>query len=265
MSAQPPSQRFSSSSLASSSAHPGLPPKPVSSRLSSATSLSFSSAYNGSGTPSVAGSSTTVVGGYGQGASSSGGQSILDRPLNKTKGAEVSLGAFAFLLAEIIGYSQGRVDSVNDLERRLSSLGYETGLRILSLIMLRNTQQAGGKDPKREHRLIPILQFVHTQVYKYCFGKPADGLERSVEGEDEYMLTMNQPPLTQHISIPKDMSQLSCEAFTAGIVEGVLDGLDVPARVTAHTMPTDQFPQRTVVLIKLDQQVMDREEVLAGK
>lgn len=41
------------------------------------------------------------------------------------------------------------------------------------------------------------------------------------------MLTMNQPPLTQHISIPKDMSQLSCEAFTAGIIEGVLDGLDV--------------------------------------
>lgn len=41
------------------------------------------------------------------------------------------------------------------------------------------------------------------------------------------MLTLNQPPLTQHISIPKDMSQLSCEAFTAGIVEGVLDGLDV--------------------------------------
>lgn len=41
------------------------------------------------------------------------------------------------------------------------------------------------------------------------------------------MITMNQPPLTQHISIPKDMSQLSCEAFTAGVVEGVLDGLDV--------------------------------------
>jgi hypothetical protein len=35
--------------------------------------------------------------------------------------------------------------------------------------------------------LIPALQFVHTQVYKYIFGKPADGLERSVEGEDECM------------------------------------------------------------------------------
>lgn len=42
-----------------------------------------------------------------------------------------------------------------------------------------------AQDPRREHRLIPALQFVHTQVYKYIFGKPADGLERSVEGEDE--------------------------------------------------------------------------------
>ena len=82
-------------------------------------------------------------------------------------------------------------------------------------------------------------------MYKFIFGKPADGLERSVDAEDECacppvlipvplpcsiltpdMLTFNQPPLTQHISIPKDMSQLSVEAFTAGIVEAVLDALD---------------------------------------
>lgn len=35
-----------------------------------------------------------------------------------------------------------------------------------------------------------------------------------------------------------------------------------PARVTAHTVGTDQFPQRTVILIKLDPSVMDREAVL---
>jgi len=52
------------------------------------------------------------------------------------------------------------------------------------------------------------------------------------------MITLNQPPLTQHISVPKDMSQLSCEAFTAGIVEGVLDGLDV---VGAHRDASDDF------------------------
>jgi hypothetical protein len=32
--------------------------------------------------------------------------------------------------------------------------------------------------------------------------------------------------------------------------------------VTAHTVGTDQYPQRTVILIKLDGRVMDREEAL---
>lgn len=139
------------------------------------------------------------------------------------------------------------------------------------------------------------------------------------------MISLNIPPLTQHISIPKDMSSLSCEAFTAGLVEGVLDGLDFvshaalllfypkrlsplfiplypsrpspyfaldpsraeatswrtpltlppslvrssfalpvfasqPAKVTAHSVPIDGFPLRSVVLIKLGRSVMEREE-----
>ena len=121
MSGPPVSQRYSTASLSHSSQ---LPSKPVSSRLSSATSLSFSSAYNGAGgAPSFAGSSTTA-GGYANASASHAPpqQSILDRPLNKTKGQEVSLSAFAFLLAEVISYSQSRVDSVNDLERRYVSI-----------------------------------------------------------------------------------------------------------------------------------------------
>lgn len=43
---------------------------------------------------------------------------IIDRPLAKTKGAEVAMGAWAFLFAEIVAYSQNRVDSVSDLEAR---------------------------------------------------------------------------------------------------------------------------------------------------
>ncbi|WVR05076.1 hypothetical protein IAU60_002088 [Kwoniella sp. DSM 27419] len=191
-----------------------------------------------------------------------GPQNILDRPLAKTKGVEVSMPAWAFMFAEIVSYSQSRSETLSDLERRLSTLGYEAGQRILALLLLRNSLSSATRDPKRQHRLIPILQFIHTEVYKYCFGKAADGLERSVDAEDEYMITLNNPPLTQHISVPKDMSNLSCEAFTAGIVEGVLDGLDTPARVTAHTVGTDAFPQRTVILIKLDPKVMDREEAL---
>ena len=39
------------------------------------------------------------------------------------------------------------------------------------------------------------------------------------------MIIDNDPPITRNISVPRDMSQLSCSSFTAGIVEAVLDGL----------------------------------------
>lgn len=39
------------------------------------------------------------------------------------------------------------------------------------------------------------------------------------------MIIDNDPPITRNISVPRDMSQLSCSSFSAGIVEAVLDGL----------------------------------------
>lgn len=39
------------------------------------------------------------------------------------------------------------------------------------------------------------------------------------------MIIDNDPIITRNISVPRDMSQLSCSSFTAGIVEAVLDGL----------------------------------------
>jgi hypothetical protein len=39
------------------------------------------------------------------------------------------------------------------------------------------------------------------------------------------MIIDNDPSIERHISVPRDMSQLSCSSFTAGIVEAVLDGL----------------------------------------
>lgn len=39
------------------------------------------------------------------------------------------------------------------------------------------------------------------------------------------MIIDNDPVVTRNISVPRDMSQLSCSSFTAGIVEAVLDGL----------------------------------------
>ena len=46
---------------------------------------------------------------------------IYDRPLNKTRTAEVSSAAFAFLFSEVVQYTQKRVSGINDLERRYAS------------------------------------------------------------------------------------------------------------------------------------------------
>jgi hypothetical protein len=43
---------------------------------------------------------------------------IYDRNLNKSRNAEVSGAAFAFLFSEIVQYTQKRVSGINDLERQ---------------------------------------------------------------------------------------------------------------------------------------------------
>jgi len=184
---------------------------------------------------------------------------IYDRNLNKTRTAEVSASALTFLFSEVVQYTQKRVSGINDLERRLNTLGYRVGTRVLELMVWR--AESGSKAPKREVRFLPALMSIHTQVWKAVFGKPADAIEKSVSNEDEYMIIDNDPPIERHISVPRDMSQLSCSSFTAGIVEAILDGLGFPARVTAHNTPVQGYPSRTTILIKLEKSVLEREEV----
>jgi len=46
---------------------------------------------------------------------------IYDRNLNKTRTADISASALAFLFSEIVQYTQKRVSGINDLERRSAS------------------------------------------------------------------------------------------------------------------------------------------------
>jgi len=50
------------------------------------------------------------------------------------------------------------------------------------------------------------------------------------------MIIDNDPALERHISVPRDMSQLSCSSFTAGIVEAVLDGLSFVSLAPLYTI-----------------------------
>ena len=141
---------------------------------------------------------------------------------------------------------------------RLNQQGYTIGQRLLELLLYRE-----GRTAKRETRVLGILQFTAQTVYRHLFGKPADGLEKSRDNEDEYMLIDNEPAVSSYISVPREMSQLNCAAFVAGVMEAVLDGSLFPCKVTAHSVPTEQWPQKTVFLIKFEKSVLEREQVLA--
>ncbi|KAL8502502.1 hypothetical protein ACS0TY_021589 [Phlomoides rotata] len=107
---------------------------------------------------------------------------VLDRPISKGK-QEVGLSAFAFLFSELVQYNQTQVDNIAELERRLEDAGYAVGARVLELLCHRE------KGNRRETRLLGILSFIHSTVWKVLFGKVADSLEKGTEHEDEYMIS----------------------------------------------------------------------------
>lgn len=182
---------------------------------------------------------------------------IYARNLQRAAKSESSLSAMSFLFSALVQQVQKSVTGIPELERKLSDHGYRIGQRCLELYTYRDI-----KNRKRETRLLGILQWVYTILWKNLFGKTADSLEKSREANDEYMISDNDPIINKFISVPKEMQALNCAAFVAGVVEGCMDGSLFPCKVTAHSVPTDQFPNRTVFLVKLEQSVLDREDYL---
>lgn len=169
---------------------------------------------------------------------------ILDRPLTKTRNEVVSLHALSFLFSEALQYHHKRVKGIEELEDRLSQLGFRVGVRLYELILWRDTK-------KREPGLLPLLIFCNTTLWKTMFGKPCDALEKGTDRDDEYMLHENDPVLIRYISVPKEISTLNCMAFVAGILEACLHSAGYKAKVTAHSTGSAEFPNRTTLLIKI--------------
>ncbi|MCJ1259866.1 TRAPP subunit trs31 [Lignoscripta atroalba] len=185
-------------------------------------------------------------------------KTIYDRNLNRTRTAELSRASFAYLFSEMVSYAQKRVTGIQDLERRLNEQGYPLGLRLLPLLLYREPPRTA----LRPTRILPLLQFITTTLWKHLFGRPADTLERSSTTEDEYMVSDNEPLVNQYISVPKEMSQLNCAAFVAGVIEGVCDAGGLTAGVSAHNGGTEMWPGKTVFLIRFQEGVLEREGIL---
>jgi len=170
----------------------------------------------------------------------------------------VSQSAFSHLFSEFVQYCQARSSTASELEKKLEEAGATIGVRVLELVNLRD-----GKT-RRETRMLGMLQYVHTSLWKSLFGRAADGLEKVVESEDEFMISETEPLVNQFISVPPNLSNLNCAAFVAGIVRGALEAAGFPASVTAHTVALDTGGSRTVFLVKFEPEVLAREKSLAG-
>ncbi|KAL2865197.1 trafficking protein particle complex subunit 5 [Aspergillus lucknowensis] len=201
-------------------------------------------------------------------------KTIYDRHLNRSRNAELSRASFAFLFGEMVTYAQRRVTGIQDLERRLNEQGYPLGLRLLDLLFYRtmstssssalSSSSTSASPPNRPLRILPLLHLIHGPLWRLLFNRPADALEHSVSPDtpNEYMITDNDPLVNTYISVPKEMNQLNCAAFVAGIIEGVCDGCGFEAKVTAHNQPTEMWPSRTIFLLRFGESVMEREKVL---
>lgn len=189
---------------------------------------------------------------------------IYDRNLYRAKN-EISISSLSFLFMQIVSMYLKNSKSLLELERKLNNLGYTVGLKYLELSALRtnftNNIASTGKSnlSKRNIRLLESLQFIVSTIWLNLFDKKADSLEKSSEHEDQYMIIDNNPVMTKYIGLPKEYESLNCESFVAGIIEGILDISYFKCEVSAHTVPKDTFPNRTVYLIKLDNTVLERE------
>lgn len=141
----------------------------------------------------------------------------------------------------------------------LNEAGYPLGLRLLPLLLHRSTPNPTSHPPLRPTRILPLLQFLSHILWRHLFARPADSIESSSTNPHEYMLIDNEPLVNQYISVPKEMSQLNCAAFVAGVVEGCCGGLGMTAEVSAHNAGEDMWPGKTVFLIRFEEGVVKRE------
>ncbi|VDD90575.1 unnamed protein product [Enterobius vermicularis] len=175
--------------------------------------------------------------------------SILDKTLSKGK-TEVNLSSFALLFAEMVRYASNHSNTVGELQDKLADYGKFVGSRLVDVIVLRE------KGYRREIKLLNMLMFVKSTVWKNLFNKEADKLERSNDDPCQYLLIEKEPLVNTYISVPRDKNSLNCASFTAGIIEAVLKASNFPCKVNAF------WHNGTTYMIQFDKSVIARENTL---
>jgi hypothetical protein len=151
---------------------------------------------------------------------------------------KVNLSLFSYLFAELISYLNSK-DDKKSLEERLSEIGFPIGQRMLEYCAL--GRQARFAKPEK------ILPFIKGKVWTLLFGKEADSLEQSEEVKNEYRIHDHEPIVNRYLA-NKD-EQINCGAFVAGIIEGLLNSANYPAKVTAKVVEADIDEERKRIVV----------------
>lgn len=79
---------------------------------------------------------------------------------------------------------------------RIDQSGFEIGYKVLEYLYPK------VKPGKRPTKLLEVLQFISSSVWKLLFGRGVDSLERGTDNDNEYMITDFQPLCSKYISVP---------------------------------------------------------------
>eukprot|EP00940_MAST-03C_sp_MAST-3C-sp2_P001577 g1577.t1 len=174
----------------------------------------------------------------------------LERDVNGRKGDDsVSLNAFAFLFSAVVQYFYSRSKS-GDIEDKLFEAGADIGERLNELTSLRELGQHHRivGNAAKEGCILGAIQYIHTNCWKVIFGRHADKVDRASStssGSIQYMITENNPIVNRYI--PGDFN---CASYIAGIIFGILKGLNFKTKVKHFHRPDETYPGRTVYLIE---------------
>jgi len=184
------------------------------------------------------------------------GYTVVSQPLGTRRSVNVSM--YALLFSEIVQYCLTRVQSTTGLERKLSDIGFRIGRRSLELVAIRE------KSWKRETRVVNILTFVMSKLWRFLFGKEVDTLKKVSGSDVAYYIEERDPLVNNFVSIPEDYGSMNCAAFVAGIISGVLNSSGFPAKVNVYSreLPERSYPPLTIYYIEFDESVRLREKAM---
>ena len=166
---------------------------------------------------------------------------------------EVSSSAFFFLFSEIVQYCIKK--DRQDLEKQLEEMGYPLGARFLELIVFRD------KGSKKETNIVSILLFIKHSIWPIVFNKIDCSVEQNENQTNIYMIKEENSLCNQFACLPRGQRHANCSAFTAGLIEGILNAAGFSARVTALFDSEEGNPEsieRTTYLINFAPEVLER-------